>query len=179
LSSDSQDCPLLIRQEKRRRPFKLCPQILCDRDRAKVRLNAVGLRNPDQSGARESLVPHPIRRNRRICLSGLKSFQLINEPECGEMKVVERSLILGRMEVGHAPRVQAFVKLVTETGKPGRRRKEKQQAHDDFLQRTLLPEHDHRSGDQHTFKIRAGVVGWLVTWLLSCWVAWLPWLPFN
>jgi hypothetical protein len=97
-------------------------------------LNAVGLRDPDPCAARESLVPHPIRRNRRIRLGGLKSFQLIDESECSEMKVAERSLILGRMEVGHAPRVKAIIEIVTETGQPGRGNKEKQEAQDKFLQ---------------------------------------------
>ena len=120
LSGTAQDRPLLVRQEKRGSPFELCPLGFRNRDRAKVRLDAVGLRDPDQGAARESLVPHPIRSNRRICLGGLKSFQLVDESECGEMKIVERSLVLGRMEVGHAPGVKAVIEIVTETGKPRR-----------------------------------------------------------
>jgi hypothetical protein len=38
------------------------------------------------------------------------------------------------MKVSHAARVKALVEIVTETGKPGRRHKEEQEAQDDFLQ---------------------------------------------
>ncbi len=133
-SGDAQNRPLLGRQEKRCRPLELRAQSIGNRNRAKVRLDAVGLRNPDQGDARESLVAQSIRCNRRIRLGGLKSFQLIDEPECRQVKVVERSLILRGMEVGHAPRVKALVEVVTETGKPGRRNKEEQEAHDNSLQ---------------------------------------------
>ena len=129
----AQDRPLFVRQEKRGSSFELCPQGFRNRDRVKVRLDAIGLRDPDERAARQSLVPHPIRGNRRIRLGGLKSVQLIDESECGEMKVVERSLVLGCMEVGHAPGVKAVIEIVTEAGKPGRGNK-KQEAHDKFSQ---------------------------------------------
>jgi len=132
-SGTAQDRPLLVRQQKRGRSFELCPQSFRNCDRVKVRLDAVGLRDSDEGAARESLVPHPIRGNRRIRLSGLKSFQLVDESECSEMKVVERSLVFGRMEVGHASGVKALIEIVTETGKPGRGNK-KQEAHDKFSQ---------------------------------------------
>jgi hypothetical protein len=134
LSDAAQDRALFVRQEKRGSSFELGPEGLRNRDRAKVRLDAIGLGNPDQGAARESLVPHPIRGNRRIRLGGLKSFQLIDESECRQVKVVERTLVLRRMEVGHAPRVKALIEIVTETGKPGRWNEKEQEANDDFLQ---------------------------------------------
>lgn len=99
-----------------------------------MRLDAVGLRNRGQSAARESLVPQSICRNRRVRLCGLKAIDLIDETECRQMKVGKRSLVLRRMKVSHAARVKALVEIVTETGKPGRRHKEEQEAQDDFLQ---------------------------------------------
>jgi hypothetical protein len=134
LPGDAQDCALLVRQKKRRRPLELRTQSVGDRDGAEVRLDAVGLRNRDQSAARESLIPHSICRNRRVRLCGLKSIELIDETECSQMKVGERSLVLRRMKVSHAARVKALVEIVTVTGEPGPRHKEEQEAQDDFLQ---------------------------------------------
>jgi hypothetical protein len=131
-----------------------------------VRLDAVGLRNPDQGAARESFVAQSICSNGRIRLGGLKSLQLIDESECGEMKVAERSLVLGRMEVGHTPRVKALIEIVTETGKPGRGNKEKQEAHDKFLQNA--PSLRSMRIDQATMEQASSIL------FMSCWVTGQP-----
>ena len=134
LPCDAQDRALLARQQKRRRPLELRTQGVGNRDGAKVRLDADGLRNRDQSAARESLIPQSICRNRGVRLCGLKSIELIDETERRQMKVVGRSLVLRRMKVSHAARVEALVEIVTVTGESGRGYKEEQEAQDDFLQ---------------------------------------------
>lgn len=127
-----------------------------------MRLDAVGLRNPDQGAARESLVPQSIRGNRRIRLGGLKAIELIDETECGQMKVIERSLVLGRMKVSHAARVEALVEIVAETGEPGRGRQNEQEAQDDFLQNVPFFR-DTRNGQvsQHTLQVSCADWGML------------------